>query len=90
MNYRNHQIVVIDGHLGFVGIMDLAERYMRRGFSWGISAGHTSAVAGEQAVHGLQTLPPRWYFTDRTLITSATISENRKLRQYFLGADCNR
>ena len=36
VNYRNHRkIVVIDGRIGFVGGMNLAERYMR-GFSWGI------------------------------------------------------
>jgi cardiolipin synthase A/B len=36
VNYRNHRkIVVIDGRVGFVGGMNLAERYMR-GFSWGI------------------------------------------------------
>ena len=34
VNYRNHRkIVVIDGRVGFVGGMNLAERYMR-GFSW--------------------------------------------------------
>lgn len=36
VNYRNHRkIVVVDGRIGFVGGMNLAERYMR-GFSWGI------------------------------------------------------
>ena len=36
VNYRNHRkIVVIDGRIGFVGGMNLAERYMR-GFSWGL------------------------------------------------------
>lgn len=38
VNYRNHRkIVVIDGRIGFVGGMNLAERYMR-GFSWGFGA----------------------------------------------------
>lgn len=71
MNYRNHRkIVVIDGRVGFVGGMNLAERYMR-GFSWGIWR-DTHLLLEGKAVHGLQTaFLLDWYFVDRTLITSA-------------------
>lgn len=71
VNYRNHRkIVVIDGRVGFVGGMNLAERYMK-GFSWGIWRDTHLRVEGK-AVHGLQTVfLLDWYFVDRTLITSA-------------------
>ena len=71
VNYRNHRkIVVIDGRVGFVGGMNLAERYMR-GFSWGIWR-DTHLLLEGKAVHGLQTaFLLDWYFVDRTLITSA-------------------
>lgn len=71
VNYRNHRkIVVIDGRVGFLGGMNLAERYMR-GFSWGIWR-DTHILFEGKAVHGLQTaFLLDWYFVDRTLITAA-------------------
>lgn len=71
VNYRNHRkIVVIDGRVGFIGGMNLAERYMR-GFSWGIWRDTHIKVEGK-AVHGLQTtFLLDWYFVDRTLITAS-------------------
>lgn len=71
VNYRNHRkIVVIDGRIGFIGGMNLAERYMR-GFSWGIWR-DTHLMLEGKAVHGLQTtFLLDWYFVDRTLITAA-------------------
>ena len=54
VNYRNHRkIVVIDGRVGFVGGMNLAERYMR-GFSWGIWR-DTHIMLEGKAVHGRGT-----------------------------------
>lgn len=71
VNYRNHRkIVVIDGRIGFVGGMNLAERYIR-GFSWGIWRDTHLAFEGK-AVHGLQTaFLLDWYFVDRSLITAS-------------------
>lgn len=71
VNYRNHRkLIIIDGHTGFVGGMNLAERYIR-GFSWGIWR-DTHLMLKGKAVHGLQTaFLLDWYFVDRTLITSA-------------------
>lgn len=71
VNYRNHRkIVVIDGVVGFVGGMNLAERYMR-GFSWGIWR-DTHIMLRGKAVHGLQSsFLLDWYFVDRTLITAS-------------------
>ena len=70
VNYRNHRkIVVIDGEVGFVGGMNLAERYLR-GISWGIWRDTHILIQGK-AVHGLQTaFLLDWYFVDRTLITA--------------------
>ncbi len=79
VNYRNHRkIVVIDGRVGFVGGMNLAERYMR-GVPWGIWR-DTHLLLEGKAVHGLQTtFLLDWYFADRTLMTSAG---------YFPKTDC--
>lgn len=71
VNYRNHRkIVVIDGRVGFVGGMNLAERYVR-GVSWG-NWRDTHILLEGKAVHGLQTaFLLDWYFVDRTLITAS-------------------
>ncbi|MCR4764922.1 MAG: cardiolipin synthase [Bacteroidaceae bacterium] len=70
-NYRNHRkLVVIDGRTGFIGGMNLADRYVK-GVSWGIWRDTHMIIKGK-AVHGLQTaFLLDWYFTDRTLYTSA-------------------
>lgn len=71
VNYRNHRkIVVIDGVTGFVGGMNLAERYIK-GFSWGAWRDTHIKIKGK-AVHGLQTsFLLDWYFVDRTLLTAS-------------------
>ena len=71
VNYRNHRkIIVIDGRTGFIGGMNLAERYIR-GFAWGIWR-DTHLLLKGKAVHGLQTtFLLDWYFVDRTLMSSA-------------------
>ena len=71
VNYRNHRkIVVIDGRIGFVGGMNLAERYLR-GFAWGEWRDTHIMIEGK-SVHGLQTaFLLDWYFVDSTLITSS-------------------
>ena len=71
VNYRNHRkVVVIDGKIGFIGGMNLAERYVR-----GINKGtwrDTHILIEGKAVHGLQTtFLLDWYFVDRTLMTSS-------------------
>lgn len=71
VNYRNHRkIIVIDGRTGFIGGMNLAERYIR-GFAWGIWR-DTHLLLKGKSVHGLQTtFLLDWYFVDRTLMSSA-------------------
>lgn len=72
VNYRNHRkIVVIDGRIGYVGGMNLAERYLDGGVweAWR----DTHLLIEGKAVHGLQTaFLLDWYFVDRTLLTSSS------------------
>ena len=70
-NYRNHRkLVVIDGQIGFIGGMNIADRYVQ-GVSWGIWRDTHMMIKGK-AVYGLQTaFLLDWYFDDRTLLTSA-------------------
>ncbi len=69
VNYRNHRkVVVIDGEIGFIGGMNIAQRYVT-GVSWGIWRDTHLMIHGK-AVHGMQTVfLVDWYFVDRTLIT---------------------
>lgn len=71
VNYRNHRkIVVVDGRIGFVGGMNLADRYVK-GVAWG-NWRDTQLLLEGRAVHGLQTaFLLDWYFVDRTLITAS-------------------
>lgn len=71
VNYRNHRkMVIIDGETGFIGGMNLAERYVK-GFSWGTWR-DTHILLRGRAVHGLQTaFLLDWYFVDQTLITAS-------------------
>lgn len=71
VNYRNHRkIAVIDGKVGFIGGMNIAERYLK-GFTWGIWRDTHIRIAGK-GVYGLQTsFLTDWYAIDRTLLTSA-------------------
>ncbi|MDR1004484.1 MAG: cardiolipin synthase [Prevotellaceae bacterium] len=71
VNYRNHRkIVVIDGRIGFVGGMNLAERYMAHSPEayWR----DTHLLVEGKAVHGLQTtFLLDWYLVDSTLISDS-------------------
>ena len=71
VNYRNHRkIVVIDGKVGFVGGMNLADRYVK-GVPWGVWRDTHAKLEGK-AVYGLQAaFLTDWYAMDRTLFTSA-------------------
>ena len=71
VNYRNHRkLVVVDGILGFIGGMNIAERYLK-GVGWGIWKDSMLMIEGK-AVYGLQTaFLTDWYATDHSLITSS-------------------
>lgn len=70
MNYRNHRkIVVIDGREGFIGGMNIAQRYVK-GVSWGRWRDTHVRITGK-GVYGLQTaFLTDWYAIDRTMLTS--------------------
>lgn len=71
VNYRNHRkLVVVDGKVGFIGGMNLAERYLK-GVPWGNWRDVMMKVEGK-AVYGLQTaFLTDWYATDHSLISSS-------------------
>jgi len=72
VNYRNHRkLVVVDGRIGFIGGMNLAERYLK-GVPWGIWKDIMMRVEGK-AVYGFQmAFLTDWYATDHSLITSSS------------------
>lgn len=70
VNYRNHRkVVVIDGEVGFMGGMNIADRYIN-GIKGGIWRDSHFKVEGK-AVHGLQTsFIIDWYATRSELLVS--------------------
>ncbi|HCO67310.1 MAG TPA: cardiolipin synthase [Dysgonomonas sp.] len=72
VNYRNHRkVVVIDGKIGFMGGMNIADRYID-GACGGIWRDSHFKVEGK-AVHGLQTsFIIDWYASRNELLTSNT------------------
>ena len=68
VNYRNHRkLVVIDGRVGFIGGMNIAQRYVKgtRTQPWR----DTMIRISGPAVHSLQrAFLIDWYFVDRSLI----------------------
>ncbi len=67
MNHRNHRkLIIIDGTTGYIGGMNIADRYLSP--QWR----DTMAKICGQAVYGLQrAFLTDWYFVDRTLISDA-------------------
>lgn len=69
VNYRNHRkIVVVDGRVGYIGGMNIAERYARgiHGRPWR----DTMLRLSGSGVYALQrAFLVDWYFVDRTLIS---------------------
>ena len=68
VNYRNHRkMVVIDGITGFLGGMNIADRYLK-GTSWGVWHDLHFKVAGK-GVHGLQSaFLIDWYVASKKLV----------------------
>lgn len=68
VNYRNHRkITVIDGHIGLIGGMNIAKRYLQ-GVPWGQWRDTTISVRG-RAVHSLQSVfLMDWCFVTREMI----------------------
>ncbi|MDR2120001.1 MAG: cardiolipin synthase [Tannerella sp.] len=70
VNYRNHRkVVVIDGRVGYIGGMNIADRYVR-GSSLGVWRDTHFRVTG-RGVHGLQSaFLLDWYAASRRLVKS--------------------
>lgn len=70
INYRNHQkIVIIDGKIGYLGGMNIADRYVE-GCGWGVWRDTHVRITGK-GVQGIQSIFfIDWYFVSQTLITS--------------------
>ena len=71
LNYRNHRkVAIIDGKTGFIGGMNIADRY-RNGLSWGIWRDTHARIKGP-AVYGLQTaFSIDWSFTTKEFLSEA-------------------
>lgn len=74
LNYRTHRkMVIIDGQIGYIGGMNIADRYLK-GFEWGLWRDTHARIEGK-GVQGLQSVfLIDWYFVSQTLITA---------REYF-------
>ena len=70
VTYRNHRkIVIIDGLVGFIGGMNIADRYIH-GLSWGVFRDTSIRIQG-MAVQGLQTV----FLMDWCFVTGQQISD---------------
>ena len=70
-NYRNHRkVVIVDGKIGYVGGMNVAERYYK-GVRWGRWRDTHIRIDG-MAVNALQTsFFVDWYYASRTLVSDS-------------------
>lgn len=70
VNYRNHRkIVIIDGRIGYMGGMNIADRYTE-GTSWGTWRDTHFKIQGK-GVHGLQSaFLIDWYVVSKNLLNS--------------------
>ena len=75
INWRNHRkIVVIDGKVGYVGGMNIAERYVTGDKKWKTAWRDTHLRIAGEAVAALQySFAIDWNFTTRKLLTSPTM-----------------
>lgn len=75
INWRNHRkIVVIDGKIGYVGGMNIADRYVTGDKKWPVAWRDTHLRISGEAVAALQySFAIDWIFTTRKLLTSPTM-----------------
>jgi cardiolipin synthase len=79
VNYRNHRkVVVIDGKTGFIGGMNIADRYLK-GLSWGVWRDSHFKVSGK-GVHGLQSaFLIDWYVASKKLVKGKMYYPDEKI-----------
>lgn len=91
VNYRNHRkIVIIDGKVGFMGGMNIADRYWK-GTNWGTWRDTHFKITGK-GVHGLQAaFLIDWYVVSKKLLNdkayypSVPIYSNDNIMQICMG-----
>lgn len=79
VNYRNHRkIVVIDGKVGFMGGMNIADRYVK-GAAWGNWRDSHFKIVGK-GVHGLQAIfLIDWYVVSKKLLNDKILYPPAKI-----------
>lgn len=72
VNYRNHRkVVVIDGQIGYMGGMNVADRYVK-GVAWGVWRDLHFRITGK-GVYGLQTaFLVDWYVVSKQILSGKT------------------
>jgi cardiolipin synthase A/B len=96
INYRNHRkIIVVDGKVGFLGGMNIADRYVEGQKSTGMWQDMQLRIEGE-AVHSLQIIfLTDWYFVSKKVINDDLyfpqhcIQENHLVQITASGPDSN-
>ena len=72
VNWRNHRkIVVIDGHIGYVGGMNIADRYVIGDKKWTPWRDTHLRITGEAVMGLLYSFAIDWGYTTRELLTTA-------------------
>lgn len=79
MNYRNHRkLCVIDGTIGYIGGMNIADRYIKGTGKMAWRDTHLRITGG--GVYAIQrAFLVDWYFVDRTLVTNRKYYPNENL-----------
>ena len=74
INWRNHRkIVVIDGRVGYVGGMNIADRYVTGDKKWKAWRDTHLRITGESVAALQSSFAVDWNFKTRRLLTSATM-----------------
>lgn len=84
LNYRNHRkVVVIDGLIGYLGGMNIADRYLK-GVKWGVWRDTHIRVMGD-VVHELQSS----FLVDWNFTTKELLSNKIYFPKHNITGDCN-
>lgn len=79
INYRNHRkIAIIDGEYGFIGGMNIADRYVY-GLKWGNWRDTHLMIKGPAIVDLQKSFSIDWYFSDKELLWDAKYFPKQKV-----------
>lgn len=80
INYRNHRkIIVIDGQIGHVGGMNIADRYVDGGIELGMWKDMQIRIEGE-AVHSLQLI----FHTDWYFVSGEVLNDDKYFPEHYI------